>query len=183
MNTSNGDVEHALLQPRSRDPHLRTGAEVPRAARPPGRRRRSGRLVVGFILVLAAILAYAHWKTVQKNTRSKSGPPPVMISTATASIGDIGVYVQALGTVTPLHTVSLTARVAGQIAQVEYNEGQHAHVGDPLVEIDPAPFQAAVTQAEGQLARDQAQLELAKINLDRDTDLLKKGVISKQEFD
>jgi multidrug efflux system membrane fusion protein len=106
-----------------------------------------------------------------------------MISTATANAGDIGVYVKGLGTVTPLNTVSLTARVAGQIANVEYQEGQLVHVGDPLVEIDPAPFQAAVTQAEGQLARDQAQLDLAKINLGRDTDLLNKGVISKQEFD
>ena len=79
-----------------------------------------------------------------------------MINTAAANSGDIGVYVQALGTVTPLNTVSLTARVAGQIAKVEYQEGQHVHVGDPLVEIDPDPFQAAVTQAEGQLARDQA---------------------------
>ena len=94
---------------------------------------------------------------------------------STATTGDIGVYVQALGTVTPLNTVSLTARVAGQIAKVEYQEGQHVHVGDPLVEIDPAPFQAAVTQAEGQLARDQAQLELAKINLARDTRLAEKG--------
>jgi membrane fusion protein, multidrug efflux system len=134
-------------------------------------------------MIVGAIAIYLHWKAAQINTGSKSGPPPVMISTATASSGDIGVYVPALGTVTPLNTVSLTARVAGQIAKVEYNEGQHVHVGDPLVEIDPAPFQAAVTQAEGQLARDQAQLELAKINLDRDTDLLKKGVISKQEFD
>jgi multidrug efflux system membrane fusion protein len=73
--------------------------------------------------------------------------------------------------------------VGGQIAKVEYREGQLVHVGDPLVEIDPAPFQAAVTQAEGQLERDQAQLQLAKVNLDRDTGLLKQGVISKQEFD
>ena len=99
------------------------------------------------------------------------------------STSDIGVYVKALGTVTPLNTVSVTARVAGQIAKVEYQEGQLVHVGDPLVDIDPAPYQAAVTQAEGQLARDQAQLDLAKINLTRDTDLLNKGVISKQEFD
>jgi multidrug efflux system membrane fusion protein len=105
------------------------------------------------------------------------------IITATATTGDIGVYVKALGTVTPLKTVSLTARVAGQIANVQYQEGQIVHVGDPLVDIDPAAYQAAVTQAEGQLARDQAQLQLAKVNLDRDTDLLKKGVISKQEFD
>lgn len=105
------------------------------------------------------------------------------ISTATATTGDIGVYVKALGTVTPLQTVSVTARVAGQIAKVEYQEGQIVHVGDPLLDIDPAPYQAAVTQAEGQLARDQAQLELAKANLQRDSDLLQKGVISKQEFD
>jgi multidrug efflux system membrane fusion protein len=106
-----------------------------------------------------------------------------MISTATANSGDIGVYVNALGTVTPLNTVSLTARVSGQISKVEYQEGQRVHIGDPLVEIDPAPFQAAVTQAEGQLARDQAQLELAKVNLVRETDLLSKKVVSKQEYD
>jgi multidrug efflux system membrane fusion protein len=93
------------------------------------------------------------------------------------------VYVQALGTVTPVYTVSLTARVSGQITKVSYQEGQLVHTGDPLLEIDPAPFEAAVTQAEGQLVRDQAQLELANINLVRDTDLLKKGVISKQEYD
>jgi multidrug efflux system membrane fusion protein len=93
------------------------------------------------------------------------------------------VYVKALGTVTPLKTVSLTARVTGQIANVQYQEGQIVHVGDRLVDIDPAVYQAAVTQAEGQLARDQAQLQLAKVNLERDTDLLQKGVISKQEFD
>jgi multidrug efflux system membrane fusion protein len=105
------------------------------------------------------------------------------ISTASATSGDIDVYVKALGTVTPLKTVSVTARVAGQIANVEYQEGQIVRVGDPLVDIDPAPYQAAVTQAEGQLARDQAQLQLAKVNLQRDTDLLQKGAISRQEFD
>ncbi len=74
--------------------------------------------------------------------------------------------------------------VLGLIAlYVEYQEGQRVHIGDPLVEIDPAPFQAAVTQAEGQLARDQAQLELAKVNLVRETDLLNKKVVSKQEYD
>jgi multidrug efflux system membrane fusion protein len=93
------------------------------------------------------------------------------------------VYVQALGTVTPLNTVSLTAQVSGRIQKVEYQEGQFVHVGDALVDIDPAPFQAAVTQAEGQLARDQAVLELANVNLVRETDLLNKKVVSKQEYD
>lgn len=183
MNTANGDHGQTLLEPRSRDGQVQTGAVVPQLANSPHHPRRWGRIVVGSVLMLGAIAVYTYWKAAQTSTGNKGGPPPVMISTATASSGDIGVYVQALGTVTPLNTVSLTARVAGQIAKVQYQEGQHVHVGDPLVEIDPAPFQAAVTQAEGQLARDQAQLELAKINLDRDTDLLKKGVISKQEFD
>jgi len=148
----------------------------------PLRPNRKRAIIAAGILIVIGTVAYFHFKS-PANAEAKSGVPPVMINTATASSGDIGAYVQALGTVTPLNTVSLTARVAGQIAKVEYQEGQHVHVGDPLVEIDPDPFQAAVTQAEGQLARDQAQLELAKINLARDTDLLKKGVISKQEFD
>jgi multidrug efflux system membrane fusion protein len=126
---------------------------------------------------------YSHRRAAEEANSGKGGVPPILISTATATSGDIGVYVKALGTVTPLNTVSITARVAGQIAKVEYQEGQLVRVGDPLVDIDAAPFQAAVTQAEGQLARDQAQLDLAKINLTRDTDLLNKGVISKQEFD
>src|SRR6478672_9199915 len=181
MTSSNGHGEHALMS-RSPDGTAAKGASIRQAAPPPDRRRRTARIAIGSILILGLIALYVHWKA-GSNSATHPTVPPVMISTATASSGDIGVYVQALGTVTPLNTVSLTARVAGQIAKVEYQEGQHVHVGDPLVEIDSDPFQAAVTQAEGQLARDQAQLELAKINLARDTDLLKKGVISKQEFD
>ena len=183
MENSNGDGTQALLKPRSRGGKVRTDVLLPHPGHSSRSRRRWGQAIVGSVIIVGALAVYLHWKAAQTDTGSKRGPPPVMISTATASSGDIGVYVQALGTVTPLNTVSLTARVAGQIAKVEYQEGQHVHVGDPLVEIDPAPFEAAVTQAEGQLARDQAQLELANINLARDTDLLKKGVISKQEFD
>ncbi len=149
----------------------------------PARRRSYKRVVIaGGVLVLVAAVVYFHFGSATK-TAAKSGVPPLMISTATATKGDFGIYVKALGTVTPLNTVSLTARVAGQISKVEYTEGQLVHVGDPLMEIDPGPFQAAVTQAEGQLARDQAQLELAKINLVRETDLLNKQVVSKQEYD
>jgi membrane fusion protein, multidrug efflux system len=181
MNSSNGHGEHALLR---RSPHGTTGklTSIRQAAPSQRRQRRWGQIAIGSILILGAIALYTHWKMLSNNT---SQPPvsPVMINTVTANSGDVGVYVEALGTVTPLNTVSLTARVAGQIAKVEYKEGQHVQFGDPLVDIDPAPYQAAVTQAEGQLARDQAQLELAKVNLERYTDLLSKGVISKQEYD
>ena len=149
----------------------------------PNRSHRRRLIVITGILVAGAVAIYLHFNSGTKQAARGGGIPPLPISTVTVTTGDAGVYVDALGTVTPLNTVSLTARVAGQIAKVEYQEGQIVHVGDPLVEIDPAPFQAAVTQAEGQLARDQAQLELAKINLQRDTDLLNKGVIAKQEFD
>ena len=152
----------------------------------PARSNRSHRrrlIAITGILIAGAVAVYLYLDPGTKQAARGGGIPPLPISTVTVTTGDIGVYVDALGTVTPLNTVSLTARVAGQIAKVEYQEGQIVHVGDPLVEIDPAPFQAAVTQAEGQLARDQAQLELAKINLQRDTDLLNKGVIAKQEFD
>ena len=182
MNRPNGHASQTVMEPITRVERGGTGANSSKAARPnPSHRRRL--IAITGILIAGAVAIYLHLIAGQKQDGTKGGIPPLPISTVAATTGDIGVYVQALGTVTPLNTVSLTARVAGQIAKVEYQEGQHVHVGDPLVEIDPAPFQAAVTQAEGQLARDQAQLELAKINLARDTDLLKKGVISKQEFD
>jgi len=181
MTSSNGLGEHALMS-RSPDGTAAKGASIRQAAPPPARRRRTARIAIGSILILGLITLYVHWKA-GSNSAARPAVPPVMISTATANSGDIGVYVNALGTVTPLNTVSLTARVSGQISKVEYQEGQRVHIGDPLVEIDPAPFQAAVTQAEGQLARDQAQLELAKVNLVRETDLLNKKVVSKQEYD
>jgi membrane fusion protein, multidrug efflux system len=182
MNSSNRHANQTVVEPITRVERGGTGANSSKAARP-NHSHRWRLIVVTGILISGAVGIYLHLIAGQKQGGTKGGIPPLQISAVTATTGDIGVYVEALGTVTPLNTVSLTARVAGQIAKVEYQEGQLVHIGDPLLEIDPAPFQAAVTQAEGQLARDQAQLELAKINLQRDTDLLNKGVISKQEFD
>jgi multidrug efflux system membrane fusion protein len=184
MNSSRGNGQHAITKARSRVKKHERSRTVARqkfsfwTGAP-----RWLKISLAAILILAGFAFYLHWRAAAQMPRGKGGITPIMISTATASRGDIGIYVKALGTVTPLNTVSVTARVAGEIAKVEYQEGQIVRVGDPLVDIDPAPYQAAVTQAEGQLARDQAQLELAKANLDRDADLLKKGVISKQEFD
>jgi membrane fusion protein, multidrug efflux system len=182
MNKVNGQSDQVITEPITRLQRGGTGTNLSRAASP-NRNHRWRLIVIAGILIAGAVAIYLHLNSGKKQPARGGGIPPLPISTATVRTGDIGVYVNALGTVTPFNTVSLTARVAGQIAKVEYQEGQLVHVGDPLVEIDPAPFQAAVTQAEGQLARDQAQLELAKLNLERDTNLLNKGVISKQEFD
>jgi multidrug efflux system membrane fusion protein len=182
LNSSHGHLNQTVLEPITRVERGGTGTNLSEAARPNRSHRRRLIAITG-ILIVGAVAIYLFLNPGTKQAARGAGIPPLPISTVTANSGDIGVYVKGLGTVTPLSTVSLTARVAGQIAKVEYEEGQLVHVGDPLVDIDPAPFQAAVTQAEGQLARDQASLDLAKINLTRDTDLLKKGVISKQEFD
>ncbi len=108
---------------------------------------------------------------------------PVMVSTAAAHQGDIGIYLNALGTVTPVYTVTVTSRVQGEITQVYYREGQMVRKGDPLVEIDPRPYQAALTQVEGQLAHDQAVLNEAKIDLERYQQALSRNAIAKQQFD
>jgi multidrug efflux system membrane fusion protein len=108
---------------------------------------------------------------------------PIMISTATATNGSIGIYVNALGLVTPLQTVSINSRVQGQIVAVRYTEGQQVKVGDPLIDIDPGPSQAALTQAEGQLKRDQAILADAKLDLQRYQEAYASNAIPKQQLD
>jgi multidrug efflux system membrane fusion protein len=182
MNSSyNGERNQTLMEPIL---SVARGRTSPNGSRTANSNRSRKRLVVIIgILGTAALAIYLLFSSGKKQPSGAGTIPPLSINTVTVNKGDIGVYVDALGTVTPFNTVSVTARVAGQISRVEFHEGQIVHVGDPLVDIDPAPYQAAVTQAEGQLARDQAQLDLAKLNLERDTDLLKKEVISKQEFD
>jgi membrane fusion protein, multidrug efflux system len=108
---------------------------------------------------------------------------PVLVSTAVAHQGDIGINLNALGAVTPVYTVTVTSRVQGEITQVYYHEGQMVQKGDPLIEIDPRPYQAALTQVEGQLAHDQAVLNEAKIDLDRYKQALDRNAIAKQQYE
>lgn len=105
------------------------------------------------------------------------------ITTAIARKGDIGVFANALGTVTPVYTVSVTSRVTGEAITVSYREGQMVHKGDALVDIDPRPYQAAVTQAQGQLAHDQAVLNEARIDYDRYKAAFSRNAIPKQQLD
>lgn len=115
--------------------------------------------------------------------RGAGGFGPTVVSSVTAAQGNIGIYVNALGVVTPLKTDSINSRVQGQIVAVKYTEGQEVKVGDPLVEIDPGPSQAALTQAAGQLKRDQAILEDAKLDLERYSQAYASNAIPKQQLD
>jgi membrane fusion protein, multidrug efflux system len=107
----------------------------------------------------------------------------VPITTTTVRKGDIGNYIEALGTVTPLRTVTVFSQVQGQIMTVDYKEGQDVKVGDSLLKIDPRPFQAALLEAEGALERDRALLREARIDLQRYRKAWADRAIQKQLLD
>jgi membrane fusion protein, multidrug efflux system len=142
-------------------------------------------IVVILVLLLAVFYFYRqHVKAAEAaQAQAKQPRPGVPIQTATARTGDIGIYINALGTVTPVYTATITSRVDGQITNVAYREGQMVRKGDLLIEIDPRPFQAALTQAQGTLAKDEAVLNEARIDLNRFQQAYDRNAIAKQQLD
>jgi membrane fusion protein, multidrug efflux system len=149
-------------------------------------RRSSGRWLIWLILFgLISIGGYSYWTHADEpaSTSSKRGPQNVPVIAAAARQGDIGIYLSGLGTVTPLHTVTVKSRVDGQLMKVLFKEGQVVNIGSILAEIDSRPYEAALTQAEGQMARDKALLENAKVDLRRYQVLATQDSIAKQQLD
>jgi membrane fusion protein, multidrug efflux system len=107
----------------------------------------------------------------------------VSVMPATAKKGDIGVYQEAIGTVTPVYTSTIISQVTGNINAVHYTEGQTVHKGDPLVDIDPRPYEANVVQAQGTLEKDTQVLGQAKMDLERYRTAWAKNAIAKQILD
>jgi len=112
-----------------------------------------------------------------------SGSFVVPVVVAAAQRGDLPVYFNGLGTVTAFNTVTVHSRVDGQLVSVAFKEGQFVHQGDLLAQIDPRPFQVQLEQAEGQLAKDEAQRKDAEVNYERFKLLFKEGVIPQQQLD
>ncbi len=106
---------------------------------------------------------------------------PVVVATATK--GDLPVFLNGLGNVTAFNTVTVRSRVDGQIVKINFVEGQNVAAGQALVEIDPRPYQVQLEQAEGQLAKDQAQLKDVQVDYERFKLLFNEGVIPKQQLD
>src|SRR5262249_29886604 len=109
--------------------------------------------------------------------------PTVTVGAAPAQRGDIPIQVSALGTVTPIASATVNPRASGTVIKVSFIEGQNVRQGQVLAEIDPRPYQAALLQAQGQLARDQAQLENARVDLQRYETLVAQDSIAKQQAD
>ena len=142
-------------------------------------------LVILVVILAGGYFMYNQYQAMQQQAaqRRNRRPQSVPVTTARAQKSDMNVYVEALGTVTPIYTDTITSRVSGQIVNIFYREGQMVHKGDPLIDIDPRPYQATVTQMEGQLAKDQALLSEAQLDLDRYQTAYSRNAIAKQQLD
>ena len=149
-------------------------------------RQRHGRIwLIGLILILI-ILGIVIWRVIAARRAAAAAAHRVTlisIKTATATKGDINVYLNAIGTVTPVYTDSLTTQVNGLVTEVQYTEGQRVRKGQPLIEIDPRPYQATLLQAQGILERDQGLLAQAKMDLARYQAALARNAIAQQIVD
>jgi multidrug efflux system membrane fusion protein len=162
----------------ARDPRAARGTP---ASRPPApattRRRRFLGVIIVIVVVLAAWLLLGRSKP-----KPTPPPPPTAVSAEAVTRGGIDIYLDALGTVTPVATVTVTSRVDGALTEVDYREGQMVKRGDLLAVIDPRPYAAVVLQAQGQLARDQALLKNARIDLGRYQSAYQDHAIPEQQL-
>ncbi|HJT44344.1 MAG TPA: efflux RND transporter periplasmic adaptor subunit [Rhizomicrobium sp.] len=132
-------------------------------------------------LGLLALLIWAIYPAKQANRRGTINQGAQPVGVAQAVFGDIRVTLNALGTVTPLATAMVRPQVGGMLIKLNFTEGQMVKAGETLAQIDPRPYQAALDQARGQLARDSATLANAKVDLARYQVLLAQNAISQQQ--
>jgi membrane fusion protein, multidrug efflux system len=154
------------------------------ASSPPAWRRLPSRRALWIIAVVALVAVVAwiihHGRQLQAASQGARGGP-MAVAVATATTGDITIRLPALGTVTPLATVTVKTQISGQLQQIAFKEGQLVKRGDFLAQIDPRPYQAALEQAQGNLRRDQALLANARVDVKRYQDLGAQGSVAEQQ--
>lgn len=158
----------------------------PDHAAKPRSRRFLGRLTVVIAVAAAAIFGWQKIENIapapnEGVNSGRSGPPPQTVRVAPVTVGDMPITLDELGTVIPFETVTIRTQIAGKLMELGFTEGQTVKKGDFLAQIDPRPYQAALAQAQGQLAKDQALLAQAENNLARYQALIKQDSISKQQ--
>ncbi len=174
-------------------PPPKVAAPPPAAAEPElAQPRRRGWIVWLVLLLIALGAGYWYMRGRNANKANSSGTSgkagrrgaggAIPVSVATVRKGNIGEYINAIGIVTPVNTVTLQSRVTGQLMEIFYKEGQIVQKGALLATIDPRPYEAAVTQAQGQLERDQALLKNAQIDLERYKTAFEQHAIPEQQL-
>jgi multidrug efflux system membrane fusion protein len=148
----------------------------------PPRRRKWFWAATAMVLIVA-VLAVRYFNEGKAAPEVKAVPPAAAITAAPSKIGDINIYIEALGTVTPTYTVTVFSQVTGRVLGVYYHEGQMVREGDPLIDIDPRPYQALLIQAEGTLDHDLGLLAQARIDLQRYRAAYARNAIAKQQLD
>ncbi|MCX7723740.1 MAG: efflux RND transporter periplasmic adaptor subunit [Thermodesulfovibrio sp.] len=131
-----------------------------------------------FLLTFCLFLLFS----CSKSSKQKQ-PPPVPVVVAQSMVKDVPIQITAIGNVEAYSSVTIKSRVDGQLLKVNFKEGDEVKKGQLLFVIDPRPFEEAVKQAEANLLRDKAQLEFAKADLERYDELLKEGLVSRQQYE
>jgi multidrug efflux system membrane fusion protein len=153
-------------------------------------RRRSWKwLWIAILLVLMGGSAFLFWHHREEELAAAAAKQKAQAQAAGLDVvataahkGQIGVYVNGLGSVTPVYTVTVSSVISGQLLEVRYQEGQVVQKGDLLVQVDPRPYEATLTQYEGNLLRDQAYLDNARIDLARYQTLWARNAIPQQQL-
>jgi multidrug efflux system membrane fusion protein len=167
--------------PNANAPSEETGKPAPPPAKPPGPKKRHwGTLILVLLVVVLGIGAFF---LLRGKKPKPPPPPPVSITVTKVQKGNIDVAVSSLGSVLPVYTASMSPRVDGQVVAVNFTEGQMVNSNDLLVEIDPGPYEAALTEATGQLERDKALLEGVNVDLKRYQAAFVKKAIPQQQVD
>jgi membrane fusion protein, multidrug efflux system len=185
--------DHSGTNPEVRakeDPEVAPAGPRPPIVEPPDAApaRRSHLRPFLWLLLIAAIVGAVVWyfpRSARHPQFGRFGPAgmPVPVGVATARTGDMPVILSGLGTVTPLATVTVEPQISGYLMSVGFNEGQHVTRGDFLAQIDPRPYQVALEQAQAQLAKDQAALKNAEVDLKRYNTLVAQNSIATQTRD
>ena len=147
------------------------------------RRWRLWLATLAAVAIVATLMLTRAMRAQPAGPARATGPRAVPVVGSAARTGDLGVYQTGLGTVTPVRTVTVRSRVDGELLSVAYREGQFVHAGDLLAQIDPRPFQVQLLQAEGQLARDEAALKNARVDLERYRVLVEQDSVPRQQLD
>ncbi len=155
------------------------------------RRRQRNLFIILVIVVLALAFVYYRSKPTAAGNpapgaagaKGSSAPAPAAITVGQSKTGDINIYVNGIGTVTPTYTVTVYSQITGQVMSVHYREGQMVRKGDPLIDIDPRPYEATLLQAQGNLEHDQGVLAEARMDLERYKEALAKNAIAKQQYE